>query len=93
MSDYISRQVAIEWFMPYLHMEEKIPAETVLEDLRNLPAADVAPAVHGEWGITNGQIENAVCSCCGTHFQAYYSDYQYCPRCGAKMDRKEKENE
>ena len=51
-----------------------------------MPAADVAPVVHGRWMITEGRIENAVCSNCGRHFQSYYEEYHYCPRCGAKMD-------
>ncbi len=50
------------------------------------PAADVAPVRHGRWGITKPAIENAVCSCCGKHFQSYYEAYSYCPNCGAKMD-------
>ena len=53
--------------------------------VEGIPAVDVRQAVYGEWEITSGQIENAVCSCCGAHFQSYYSDYQYCPRCGADM--------
>lgn len=63
-----------------------INALTAMEDgLSDIPAADVRPVVYGEWEITSGQIENAVCSCCGTHFQSYYSDYQYCPHCGAYL--------
>ena len=85
--DLIRRKALIDWFMPYIQSGiEEIPVETVIEDIKGAPAVDVAPAVHGKWEITSGQIENAVCSSCGTHYQAYYSDYQYCPRCGAKMD-------
>ncbi len=50
------------------------------------PAADVAPVQHGRWAITETAIENAVCSCCGKHFQSYYEAYSFCPNCGAKMD-------
>ena len=42
------------------------------------PTADVAEVKHGEWiGLE--------CSKCG-HFATYANDYNYCPRCGAKMD-------
>ena len=41
---------------------------------------------HGRWHISDGIVENVVCSRCGAHFQSYYQDYRYCPRCGAKMD-------
>ena len=84
--DLIDRKALIDWFMPYIHSGiEKIPVETVIDDIKTIPAADVALVNRGEWNITRGQIENAVCSCCGRRFQSYYSDYQYCPRCGAKM--------
>lgn len=50
-----------------------------------IPAADVVPVVHGRWMITEGRIENAVCSNCGRHFQPYYEAYRYCPNCGCRM--------
>lgn len=39
--DCISRQAAIDRFMPYVHMDEKIPAETVIEELHMFPAVDM----------------------------------------------------
>lgn len=57
--------------------------------LAAMPAADVAPVVHGEWLNGRTFLENAVCSNCKTTYEAYYSKYQYCPRCGARMDRGE----
>ena len=49
-----------------------------------VPAADVAPVVHGHW------VYGCQCSVCGdghgpynAHHKAYYN---YCPNCGAKMD-------
>lgn len=36
--DCISRQDAIDRFMPYVHMDEKVPAETVIEELHMFPA-------------------------------------------------------
>ena len=40
----------------------------------------------GKWEITDTPIENAVCTNCGSRFHGYYESYQYCPRCGAKME-------
>ena len=40
---------------------------------------------HGEWMGT-------VCSCCGGSTVDYY-DCDFCPKCGAIMDGKEKEND
>lgn len=51
------------------------------------PAADVAPVRHGRWNVVEGRrLDNAICSNCGRHFQAYYEGYSFCPNCGAKMD-------
>ena len=64
--------------------------ETVLEYAENLPAADVAPVVHGRW-IYKG--EYAVCTECGGRSGTQYDGVepiplmtQFCPNCGAKMD-------
>lgn len=55
------------------------------------PAADVAPVVHGRWNVVEGRrLDNAICSNCSRHFQAYYEAYHYCPNCGAKMDEEDK---
>lgn len=58
----------------------------VFRHIHNAPTADVAPVRHGKWTITEGMIENAVCSNCGRHFQSYYEEYHYCPNCGCRMD-------
>ncbi len=41
MAEYIDRDKAIEWFKPYLHTEENIPADVVIDDLRSFPAEDM----------------------------------------------------
>lgn len=57
------------------------------EDIDNAPTVDAVPVVHGRWNVVEGRrLDNAVCSNCGKHFQAYYEAYNFCPNCGAKMD-------
>lgn len=57
--------------------------------ISNIPAADVAPVVHGRL-IKPNPFGN--CSVCG--FLIDIRDYfNYCPNCGAKMDLKERDNE
>lgn len=58
-----------------------------LSNLKNLPAADVAPVVHGKWiektflmGTSN------FCSLCGCHYGMPHEKYNFCPNCGARMD-------
>ena len=59
--------------------------ETVLEYAENLPAADVAPVVHGRWG-NNGIPGSMLCGCSVCGFTCGASSFFYCPNCGAKMD-------
>lgn len=68
----------------------------VKEIVHGVPAADVAPVMHGRWttkhyvdGILEGTNFDE-CSVCG--YQRVFNDptlktkYDYCPRCSAKMD-------
>lgn len=65
--------------------------ESVLEYAENLPAADVAPVVHGRWEYiqhTLNTLSQLRCSFCGWWSLDPSIDgaYNYCPNCGAKMD-------
>ena len=53
-------------------------------EIRKLPAADVAPVVHGKWG-DNGIAGSMLvkCSVCG--FDCGANSFSYCPNCGARM--------
>ena len=54
--------------------------------LHDMPAADVAPVVHGRWDIMDGYKMRRNCSVCGWDVPEYGKFYSYCPNCGAKMD-------
>ena len=55
--------------------------------LQDALTIDAVPVVHGRWDVVEGRrLDNAICSNCGRHFQAYYEAYRFCPNCGAKMD-------
>ena len=49
MAEYIERETAIAWFMPYAHAGESIDADVVISDIKGMKTADVAPVVHGRW--------------------------------------------
>ena len=54
--------------------------------LRPVNREQVEKSWRGEWKENkNVAIESAICSKCKTVFQAYYGNYQFCPRCGAPM--------
>lgn len=68
--------------------------ERQLRAIRELPAADVAPVVHGRWddsgrytfpgGSTAVRCTN--CGCALTESEYRLNNWNYCPVCGAKMD-------
>lgn len=94
MAEYIERGALMQFPIRRDHYDRKNGnkhfingIETVLEYAENLPAADVATVRHGRWNVVEGRrLDNAICSNCGRHFQAYYEGYSFCPNCGAKMD-------
>ena len=61
--------------------------------LCEIPAADVAPVVHGRWIRLRWENNNYCCDCSECGEEAMYKDYQrsrngiypICPNCGARM--------
>ena len=52
--------------------------------IKALPAADVAPVVHGRW---EHHMSFGICGKCGYEYNWTGADAKnYCPNCGAKMD-------
>ena len=67
------------------HSDWGFGRENVRDVIRGVPAADVAPVVHGRWvdnGIPGSMLSG--CSVCGFTCGAY--SFFYCPCCGARMD-------
>ena len=64
----------------------RFDAEFIENALDFIPAADVAPVVHGRWNSMDGYKMRVVCSVCGWDVPEYGKFYSYCPNCGAKMD-------
>ena len=60
--------------------------------IERLPAADVAPVVHGEWYLLDDCANAGLyCSVCSRRVHRDEFAYKklrskYCPHCGAKMD-------
>ena len=96
MSEYIDRQALLD-AIPPTKEDKQISLFGAVADFISLvcdvPAADVAPIVHGRWirfkesDPETGYIHMR-CSVC----KAYWSDpshadhFRYCPSCGAKME-------
>lgn len=84
MAEYIDRGTAIA----KLNALEVIEPNAAMVDARRLladmPAADVAPVVHGRWGDDGSGI--IICSECGRGYSLIPRYTHYCPNCGALMD-------
>ena len=89
MAEYIERENAIAWFMPYAHAGESIDADVVISDIKGMKAADAAPVVHGRivGSLEDGRYRRRF-SCCGEDATmiTQWAWPKYCPNCGAKVD-------
>ena len=81
---YISREAALMKLM-----QDGCSAKN-LQSISDMPAADVAPVVHGRWikdDFLSDDVNNAEkCSQCGELIGWFGNLPNYCPNCGAKMD-------
>ena len=98
MAEYIERDSAM--LLPELPKEYRHYQTDNLDDayeqgwddalccLEHIPAADVAPVVHGRWveqeKYTFGTMYD--CSICGDRILDNGHSWNYCPNCGCRMD-------
>lgn len=79
----------------------EIEGKTLREWVRLIVSEEWAPVIHARWYGTeyNGYSdENPVfevyqCSNCGAEFRCSDMDFDYCPRCGAKMEQEEEDGQ
>ena len=84
MADYIKRDDAIKAFDPRQRRDWYTP--WIVETLKDLPSADVAPVRHGHW-IKISPAGIYECSECGKNVMTSDIEaYEYCHGCGARMD-------
>lgn len=81
MAEYIEREAVID-----LITRRYENPEICTQEINSIPAADVAPVVHGRW--VDGK-----CSNCGVdiptddaHDAIFENECRFCYYCGAKMD-------
>ena len=93
MADYIEREYAADAVADvyYNTPDINLSCEKFEAAILKIPAADVAPVVHGRWEQCfedwRQQIEGDKCSVCGfEHYGASTKKYKYCPNCGTLMD-------
>ena len=106
MAKYIEREALIEWLkcIPLIDLSDgRGLCRVIMEDdfkkaIKKMPKgiiADVAPVRHGRWlEVIEKRLFGKhyfLCSNCKSRNGLMIS-FNYCPNCGAKMDKK-KENE
>lgn len=78
------------------HSVDKQSAALKCRDaIMEMPAADVAPVVHGRWAMHSDRPDTLICSICDHAFDVWKHDIDrmhYCPNCGSKMNA-EKEDQ
>lgn len=96
MTEYISRDTAIAR-LTRLEVTDKLATmNDAKREIADMPAADVAPVVHGSW-ISWEEADNFIpsahrheCSVCHDAAQVLANGFEllsaYCPNCGARMD-------
>lgn len=83
MNEYIKREDAIKI------TQKRLDVVSAYIDICKLPAADVAPVVHGKWLTFTQEVDSCIkCSVCGLELDKFILNGkmpEYC-LCGAKMD-------
>lgn len=100
MDEYIKREYAVDAVLDvyYDTPDIDLSGEKFEVAIFKIPAADVAPVVHGRWddsgrytfpgGTTAVRCTN--CGCALTESEYHLNNWNYCPVCGAKMDGERK---
>lgn len=86
MAEYIDREAAVDAVTDiyYDTPEINLTAEKFEVAINGIPAADVAPVVHGRWLCVDTDTEQFfLCTRCK---KKEYWESDYCPNCGARMD-------
>ena len=94
MAEHIVREDLLELYRtdnPVLNENGHVPLPVIRQNIMDIPAADVAPVHHGRWieqeKYTFGVMYD--CSICGDRILDNGHSWNYCPNCGAKMDKEE----
>ena len=95
MAEYIKREALVHRLKsPYLFNI----TQRIFDIISEIPAADVAPVVHGRWEMRptgmatdTGPEYKAYCTVCNEPNKQYQPPF--CPHCGAMMDGERKDGE
>ena len=90
MDEYIKREDLLELYRiddPVLNENGHVPLPVIRQNIMDIPAADVAPMVHGQWETSSDIPASLIGSVCKCGLDMWKHDpHNFCPNCGAKMD-------
>ena len=95
MAEYIEREAAIDYIKQSqckkcsdIGLCGNCAVLTGVRLFEEVPAADIAPVVHGQWILRHiGAGHYWECSVCHTNPCIYVTEHtKFCPNCGARMD-------
>ena len=94
MNEYISREETVKAFCEKCkgyydgHCIHRVECD--IDVIKTAPAADVQPVKHGRWSecYTDSVHYSGICTACKSASvrQLIEKPYEFCPRCGARMD-------
>ena len=88
MSEYIDRAALKQELAPYEENDFSQQMDVILAIVDAQPTADVVEVRHGRWETApcNG-VYDMRCSACGFAPGIRFYSSDYCPNCGARMDK------
>lgn len=97
--ELIDKETAYKELSEYYHHNEFIQHLALSEALDRVPTVDAEPVVHGKWIYLDKENKFfrkhiVECSICNNSLDLYAvnggrGDANYCPNCGAKMEKPE----
>ena len=85
MAEYIERGLAIAKLNALKAIEPLSTMADAKQLLADMPAADVAPVVHGRWIEEFDEMKCSVCRREWNYCDNETNTFNYCPNCGARM--------
>ena len=90
MADYIDRE---KIFSIWRSMPAPASVTSLAAAISQTPAADVVEVRHGRWNVVealSNDIQTAgECNICGENISWFGKLPNYCPNCGARMDKED----
>lgn len=87
------KQDVLDWQDCYNGFSDTYDKAMIIDEIDAQPTIDAEPVRHGHWIFEEypDGYYHSQCSLCNSWFvgDAFLNPYNYCPNCGAKMDKED----